>query len=134
MHSDEGADRPDLRLAPRDDAMAAAITAAQPRTIVALNNPGAVVMPWALQAGAILAAWYPGQEMGNALAVILWGDIVPSGRLPLTFPLADETPMETPQQWPGVGECSRSCATRRALPARTHRMRVAQPRPRHTQR
>jgi beta-glucosidase len=103
MHSDEGSDRPDLFLTPKDAAMAAAVTAVQPRTIVALNNPGAVVMPWADAAGAIIASWYSGQEMGNALADILWGDVNPSGRTPVTWPMADETPMGTPQQWPGVG-------------------------------
>ena len=111
LHSDEGADRPDLALSPRDAAMAAAVmgSAARNKTVVVLQNPGAVVMPWADGAGAILAQWYAGQEMGNALADILWGDVNPSGRTPVTFPLADETPMETPQQWPGVGgECTYS--------------------------
>lgn len=58
--SSEGADRVDLDLAPSDTALIAAIVAAQPRTVVALNNPGAVLMPWAGEAGAIIAAWYPG--------------------------------------------------------------------------
>ena len=101
--SSEGADRADLNLAPTDDALIAAVTAAQPNTVVALNNPGAVVMPWADAAGAILAAWYPGQEMGNALADILFGDVNPSGRLPVTFPvLNSDTPLVTPEQYPGV--------------------------------
>jgi beta-glucosidase len=75
--------------------MTTAVTAAQPRTVVTLNVPGAVLMPWAAAAGAIISAWFPGQEMGNALADVLWGDVNPSGRLPLTFPVSNaDTPMQ----------------------------------------
>lgn len=101
--SGEGTDRTDLNLAPEDELLVSAIMNAQPNTIIVLHNPGAVVMPWANNAGAILAAWFPGQEMGNALADILFGDVNPSGRLPLTFPVLNtDTPMQTPEQYPGV--------------------------------
>jgi beta-glucosidase len=101
--SSEGSDRPNLDLAPADDAMIVAATAAQPRAVVVLNAPGAVAMPWAPAAGAILHAWYPGQEMGNALADVLWGDVNPSARLPLTIPMDDaQDPLPTPEQYPGV--------------------------------
>ena len=101
--SSEGADRPDLNLAAADDALIAAVAAAQPRTAVVLNNPGAVVMPWADAAAAIVSQWFPGQEMGNALADVLFGDVNPSGRSPVTFPvLNSDTPLTTPEQYPGV--------------------------------
>ena len=101
--SGEGSDRPNLSLAPLDDALAAALVAANPATIVSLQVPGAVLMPWSEGAGAILCTWFAGQEMGNALADVLWGDVNPSGRLPLTFPLREgDTPMQTPAQYPGV--------------------------------
>lgn len=59
----------------------------QPSTVVTLNIPGAVIMPWADAAAAILVAWFPGQEMGHALADILWGDVNPcvTPLPPLTF-------------------------------------------------
>ena len=101
--SSEGADRPDLNLAAVDDALIAAVAAAQPRTAVVLHNPGAVVMPWADAAAAIVAQWFPGQEMGNSLADVLFGDVNPSGRTPVTFPvLNSDTPLKTPEQYPGV--------------------------------
>jgi beta-glucosidase len=101
--SGEGMDRADLSLSPEDDALVAAVTAAQPNTVVVLHNPGAVVMPWAPAAGAIVAAWFSGQEMGTSLADILFGDVNPSARLPLTFPMTNEdTPLQTPLQYPGV--------------------------------
>ena len=61
--SSEGSDRPNLDLRASDDALVAAVTAAQPKTVVVLNSPAAIVTPWAEQAGAMLAAWYPGQEV-----------------------------------------------------------------------
>jgi beta-glucosidase len=101
--SSEGTDRASLNLTSPDDAMIAAVLGVQPATVVVLNNPGAIVMPWRASAGAIVSAWYPGQEMGNALADVLFGDVNPSGRLPLTFPVSNaDTPMQTPQQYPGV--------------------------------
>ncbi len=101
--SGEGADRPSLALAPGDDALAAAVAAAQPRTVVALQVPGATLLPWAPAAGAVLVTWFAGQEMGNALADILWGDVNPSGRLPVTFPAREaDGPLQAPQQYPGV--------------------------------
>ena len=101
--SSEGSDRPDLDLSDGDDALVAAVTAAQPSSVVVLNSPAAIVTPWADQAGAMVAAFYPGQEMGNALADVLFGDVSPSGRLPMTWPMRNEdNPLPTPEQYPGV--------------------------------
>jgi len=64
-----------------------AVSEANPRTIVVLNSGAAVLMNnWIDQIPALLEAWFPGQEGGNALADVLFGDTNPSGKLPTTFP------------------------------------------------
>ncbi len=99
----EGHDRPNLELPGNQDDLVKAVAAANPKTIVVLNTGGPVLMPWVGEVRGIIEAWYPGQEDGNAIAAILYGDINPAGKLPLTFPLtADKIPTGTPQQWPGV--------------------------------
>ncbi|MBN2048117.1 MAG: glycoside hydrolase family 3 C-terminal domain-containing protein [Anaerolineaceae bacterium] len=63
-----------------------AVLAANPNTVVVLSNGSPISMPWLDQAPAVLEAWYPGQECGNAVARILFGLRNPSGKLPTTFP------------------------------------------------
>jgi beta-glucosidase len=95
--STETQDRPTLdltdlvhRSSPLDqDELIRAVAAANPRTIVVLEGPGAQAMPWLSGVGAVLAAWYPGQRGGEAIANILFGDVNPSGKLPITFPRTD---------------------------------------------
>jgi beta-glucosidase len=89
----EGADVPDLDL-PRDqDALIAAVAAANLHTIVVLETGGPVLMPWLDKTAAVLEAWYPGIKGGAAIADILFGDVDPSGRLPITFPASlDQLP------------------------------------------
>ena len=75
-----------FRLPPGQDELIKAIVAANPRTIVVANSGGSFDMnEWADRVPAIVEAWYPGQEGGNALADILFGDVNPSGHLPATF-------------------------------------------------
>jgi beta-glucosidase len=68
------------------NALVSAVAAANPHTIVVLENGGANVMPWLANVNAVLEAWYPGQRGGDAIANILFGDVNPSGKLPITFP------------------------------------------------
>ena len=85
------------------DKLIASVAAANPNTIVVLNTGGPVLMPWVDQVKAILEAWYPGQEDGNAVAAILFGDVTPSAKLPETIPRAQgDLPTQTAQQYPGV--------------------------------
>jgi beta-glucosidase len=87
----EGFDLPDLALPWGQDAVIAAVAAANPNTVVVLENGSPVAMPWHDEVRAIVEAWYPGQAGGQAIAEVLTGAVNPSGRLPLTFPadLAD---------------------------------------------
>ncbi|HJU53306.1 MAG TPA: glycoside hydrolase family 3 C-terminal domain-containing protein, partial [Pyrinomonadaceae bacterium] len=81
----EGSDRT-FRLPPGQDALIQQITAANKNTIVVLTGGGGSDMTaWLDSAPAVLQAWYPGQEGGTALAQILFGEVNPSGRLPVTF-------------------------------------------------
>ncbi|MFE2457782.1 glycoside hydrolase family 3 C-terminal domain-containing protein [Streptomyces sp. NPDC059402] len=87
----EGHDRTDLALGATQDALVRAVAAANPRTVAVVNSGGPVELPWREQAGAVLLAWFPGQEGGAGLADVLFGRAEPGGRLPTTWPasLAD---------------------------------------------
>ena len=89
----EGLDAPDLSLPGAQDDLIAAVTAANPHTIVVLETGGPVLMPWLDKSAAVLEAWYPGIKGADAIADILFGDVNPSGRLPITFPASlEQTP------------------------------------------
>ena len=106
-HESEGDDRDNLSLPDNQDTLISAVAASNPHTIVLLNTGGAVLMPWVDQVACVIQAWYPGQEEGNALADLLFGDVNPSAKLPLTFPrTAAVQPLTTKEQWPGVNGSS----------------------------
>ncbi|GAA1995371.1 glycoside hydrolase family 3 C-terminal domain-containing protein [Catenulispora subtropica] len=100
----EGSDLSSITLPGQQDQLISAVAAANPHTVVVLNTGSAVAMPWLNQVAGVVEAWYPGQEDGNAIAALLFGDVNPSGKLPVTFPasLAD-VPASTAAQWPGTG-------------------------------
>ena len=98
----EGSDLGDLNLPADQNQLVADVAAANPNTVVVVNSGSAVVMPWAGAVRGIVEAWYPGQEYGNALASLLFGDVNPAGKLPVTFPAAlADVPAHTTAQWPG---------------------------------
>src|SRR5581483_11654771 len=104
----EGMDRSNLVLPPDQDELIAAVAAANPRTIVVLHTAGPVLMPWLSQVAAVLEAWYPGQQSGDAIAAVLFGDVDPSGRLPMTFPASEaQGPATQPADYPGVNNVVR---------------------------
>jgi len=82
-------DRKTLALPGDQDTLVASVAALNPRTVVVLEGGSAITMPWVDQVAAILMAWYPGQEGGNAIADVLFGAINPSGKLPVTFPRSE---------------------------------------------
>jgi beta-glucosidase len=100
----EGFDRTALALPGDQDKLISAVAAANPRTIVVLNSSSAVTMPWLGAVGAVVEAWYPGQTAGTALARVLFGDVNPSGKLPVTFPASDgQMPARSTVEYPGDG-------------------------------
>ena len=87
------------------NALISAVAAANPNTVVVLDTGGPVLMPWLGQIKGLFEAWYPGQEDGNALAALLFGDVDPSAHLPETFPASETAqPISTAAQWPGITE------------------------------
>jgi beta-glucosidase len=97
-----GGDREDLSLRKEDIALIEAVADANPRCIVVIEAGSAVLTSgWRDKVAAILVAWYPGMEGGNALAALLFGIENPSGKLPVTFP-------ETNQQLPPFDKKAKS--------------------------
>ncbi len=83
----EALDRPDLNLPGGQDELIAAVARANPNTVVVLNSGGPVLpRGWLEAVPALAQAFYLGQEGGNALAEILFGDASPAGRLPASWP------------------------------------------------
>ena len=94
----EATDLETLALPDDQNALIAAVAVANPRTVVVLETGGAVLMPWLDATAAVLCAWYPGQRGGEAIARLLFGEVNPSGRLPLSFPASDA---DAPRPSPG---------------------------------
>jgi beta-glucosidase len=89
QHESEGIDLQNLSLPDKQDALIEAVAAANPHTIVVLETGGAVLMPWIDKVSAVIEAWYPGIRGSEAIANVLFGDVNPSGKLPLTFPRSE---------------------------------------------
>ena len=115
--STEGVDLPDLKLhdgscdvftgctygGTDQDALISAVAAANPHTVVVLQTAGPVTMPWLSAVPGVLETWFPGQEDGHVVSDLLFGDVNPSGKLPVTFPASEsDGPLQTPAQYPGV--------------------------------
>ncbi len=99
----EESDLASLDLSSTDESMIQQVAAANPNTIVVLNSGGPVVMPWLNSVAGVFANWYPGQEVGNAMAALIFGTANPSGKLPVTFPSSlSQVPAQTQAQWPGT--------------------------------
>lgn len=87
-HQDcEDSDRFGLGLPYGQDAVIEALAKVNPRLAVVIVSGNAVAMPWVDNVNAIVEAWYCGSQSGTALADIIFGDVNPSGKLPVTFPV-----------------------------------------------
>jgi len=99
----EGRDQ-SISLSGNQNELVQSVAEANPRTVVIVKSGSAILMPWVDSVPAILESWYPGEEDGNAVAAVLFGDFNPSGKLPMTFPRnLEDLPASTPEQYPGVG-------------------------------
>lgn len=85
----EAMDLKTLALSDNQDAVVAAVAAANPHTIVVLENGSPVLMPWIGKVAGVVESWYSGSAGADAVAAVLFGDVNPSAKLPLTFPLSD---------------------------------------------
>ncbi|MGC5221685.1 glycoside hydrolase family 3 C-terminal domain-containing protein [Micromonospora sp. DT81.3] len=99
----EERDRVSLKLPQSADQLISAVTAVNPNTVVVLATGGGVTMPWLDQAPAVLQSYFGGQEEGNALTSILFGDEDPSGHLPISYPRSEsELPLGVENPWAGI--------------------------------
>ncbi|HVO78667.1 MAG TPA: glycoside hydrolase family 3 C-terminal domain-containing protein, partial [Candidatus Bathyarchaeia archaeon] len=100
----EGMDLPNLSLPDNQDALIAAVAAANPRTVVVLETGTVVTMPWVEKVSGVLEAWFAGSKGAEAVANVLFGDVNPSAKLPITFPLSvNDLPHVTVAQPPQQG-------------------------------
>jgi beta-glucosidase len=96
-------DRLSLALPNDQDVLIEAVARANPRTIVVLNIGGPVAMPWLDKVAGVLQMWLPGDAYGPAAARLLFGDVDPGGRLPITFPKDEaQGPTQTESEYPGT--------------------------------
>ncbi len=86
QHEQEGRDRDSLELTGPQTELIRAVAKANPNTVVVLNSGAPVSMPWLEDVKAVLQAYYPGMEGGNAIARVLFGEVNPSGKLSVTYP------------------------------------------------
>jgi beta-glucosidase len=100
----EGADRAPITLPDEQDELISAIVRANPRTVVVLNTGCMVLVNrWANAVPAIVQAWYAGQDDGNVIADALFGNVNPSGKLPITFPRTrEDMGVIAAEQYPGM--------------------------------
>jgi beta-glucosidase len=108
QHDTEGTDRYDLRMpAPQDD-LIEALAEANRKLAVVLVGSGSIELRWLGRVGAVVQAWYPGQEGGHAIASVLCGDVCPSGRLPVSWPRRlEDTPAARYGEYQAVSETYR---------------------------
>jgi beta-glucosidase len=103
VYDAESKDKPSLEMPFGQDELIKAVVKANPKTVVVIMGGGGIDMnQWIDKTPAIIQAWYPGMEGGNALAKIIFGEVNPSGKLPMTFPKKlKDVPAEKLGEYPG---------------------------------
>jgi beta-glucosidase len=85
----EGMDLESLSLPEHQDELIAKVAAANPHTVVVIESGGPVTMPWVDQVSGVLEAWYAGSRGADAVANLIFGEVNPSAKLPITFPRSE---------------------------------------------
>jgi beta-glucosidase len=101
------------------DELISSVAAANPNTVVLLETGAPVLTPWRESINALLEAWYPGEDGGNAIAHVLFGDSDPGGRLPATFPKSEADLPTAPggaSQYPGTVNPEENCELHTSVP------------------
>ena len=83
----EGGDRPNMDLPPHTNRLITSVLKANSKAVICISAGSPVEMPWVDQVSALLHVWYGGNETGNAITDALYGDVNPSGKLPISFPI-----------------------------------------------
>ena len=102
--SDEGYDRSSLSLGDTLDDLVTDFAAVSSKTVAVVSAPGAVMMPWTGSVASTVLMFLPGQQMGTALAEIIFGDENPSGKLPVSMPVGENDMEFVIEQYPGVND------------------------------
>ncbi len=103
----ESVDQKNLALPNNQDVTIGAVAAANPHTVVVLETGSPVTMPWLKNVGAVVEAWFPGSNGGEAIARVLTGEVDASGRLPATFPMSEAQLPRPAIDGTGLGEHQR---------------------------
>jgi beta-glucosidase len=85
----EGMDLDSLSLPEHQDDLITKVAAANPHTVVVLETGSPVTMPWTDQVSGILEAWYGGSRGAEAISRVIFGEVNPSAKLPITFPKSE---------------------------------------------
>ena len=113
-YENEQRDRASLTLPNDQDQLIRAVSAVNPNTVVVLGAAGPVLMPWLGRVDAVVDCYFGGQEQGNAIANVLFGDVNPSGKLPVTFPRSERQPEQLGIENPGTRATTSPSRTTRA--------------------
>ena len=112
--SSEGSDRTNLTFGTSQEEMVTKWSAVEGKffkKILVMSTPGAVLTPWSDRLHGMLLNFMPGQAMGDAITNVIFGEVNPSGKLPLTFPNKENEQEMTESQYPGLNNAGNATYT-----------------------
>jgi beta-glucosidase len=118
----EGMDLKNLSLPDNQDALIEAVAKANPKTVVVLETGTAVTMPWVNQVSGVVESWYAGSKGADAVANVLFGDVNPSAKLPMTFPRTEADLPHPALVIPPAGALGKDAVLRTGKPMPTFSM------------